>query len=67
MTAREIAQQVQITERAVQGIIRDLKEAGYLSLFRNGRRNVYTIHRDLPLRHPAQHTSTVADLLALLN
>src|SRR5438046_3020625 len=38
---RDIAARVGITERAVQRIIADLIDAGYISRTRQGRRNVY--------------------------
>lgn len=65
-TAREIAATVGITERAVQRILDDLEEAGYLSRFRDGRNNRYETHPDLPMRHPAQQGRAVHDLLTLL-
>ncbi len=66
-TAKEIAAIVGITERAVQRILDDLQEAGYLSRFRDGRNNRYDIHPSIPMRHPAQHGRAVQDLLKLLN
>ncbi|PDW03158.1 helix-turn-helix transcriptional regulator [Candidatus Viridilinea mediisalina] len=65
-TAREIAGQVGITERAVQRILRDLHDAGYVSHTRVGRSNRYAIHADRPMRHPAQHGLAVRELLDLL-
>jgi DNA-binding IclR family transcriptional regulator len=65
-TAREIASQVGITERAVQRILRDLHDGGYLSHTRDGRQNRYEIHADAPMRHPAQHGHAVRELLELL-
>ncbi len=67
LTAREIAVSVGITERAVQRILAELAEAGYLSRTRDGRNNRYEIHPDVPMRHPAQHDHTVRDLFALLD
>ena len=64
ITTRQIAQHVQVTERAVHGIVRDLKDAGYLSSLRHGRRNVYP---DQPLRHPEHSTMTIADLFAIIH
>lgn len=66
ITAREIASMVGITERAVQRIVVDLEAAGYISHSRDGRQNRYEIHRDRPLRHPAQRGYVIEDLLALL-
>lgn len=66
MTSREIAGIVGITERAVQRILDDLEETGYISRYRDGRQNRYEIHPDLPMRHPAQQGRAVRDLLELL-
>ncbi|BDG59727.1 helix-turn-helix transcriptional regulator [Caldinitratiruptor microaerophilus] len=66
LTAREIAATVGITERAVQRILDDLEEAGYISRFRDGRRNRYEVHPELPMRHPAQRGRAVKELLNLL-
>ncbi|POB11229.1 winged helix-turn-helix domain-containing protein [Sulfobacillus sp. hq2] len=67
LTAREIAEIVGITERAVQRILEDLESAGYISRFRDGRNNRYEIHPELPMRHPAQQGRAVKDLLELLS
>lgn len=63
---RDISERVGITERAVQSIIADLEADGYLERTRVGRRNRYTIHADLPMRHPVESGHTVAELLAIL-
>ncbi|AWN22953.1 ArsR family transcriptional regulator [Deinococcus irradiatisoli] len=65
-TLREVAQQVGITERAVQRIVSDLELAGVVKRERDGRRNRYLINGDLPLRHPVEAHRHVRDLLALL-
>lgn len=65
-TAREIAATVGITERAVQRLLRDLEEAGYISHIREGRHNYYGIHPERPMRHPAQQGHVVSELLTLL-
>jgi predicted ArsR family transcriptional regulator len=62
---RDIAARCRLTERAVQRIIVDLEEGGYLTHTRQGRANVYRVAPDTVLRHPAD-TGTVADLLSLL-
>ncbi len=63
---RDIALAVGITERAVQVIIVDLEQAGYLTRSRVGRRNHYRLHGDLPLRHPLERMHEVGELLAVL-
>ena len=59
------AEQVGITERAVQSIVGDLEESGALTRIREGRRNRYEIHDDIPLRHPLESPATIHDLLTL--
>jgi DNA-binding IclR family transcriptional regulator len=63
---RDIAARCRLTERAVQKIISDLEQDGYLTHTREGRTNTYRIEPDTPLRHPAEASLTVAELLALL-
>lgn len=63
---RDIAAAVGITERAVQTILGDLEEAGYLGRERVGRRNHYEVHQGLPLRHPLEDDHSVGELLAVL-
>jgi predicted transcriptional regulator len=62
---RDVAEQVGITERAVQHIVRDLVDAGVVERTRDGRRNRYSFHPELPLRHPVEAHRRVADLVAL--
>ena len=64
---RDVAAAVGITERAVQRIVADLENAGYLTLSRVGRRNQYALHAERPLRHPSQRHHQVGELLTLLN
>jgi MarR family len=63
---RDVAERVRITERAVQRIVADLEEGGYLSRVREGRRNRYEIHGDRPLRHPVVLQKEVSVLLNVL-
>ncbi|UQU61863.1 winged helix-turn-helix domain-containing protein [Couchioplanes caeruleus] len=63
---RDLAAQVGITERAAQRIVADLVEAGYLTSTRDGRRNRYELHRELPLRHPLEREHQIGDILAVL-
>jgi len=62
---RDVATRVGITERAVQRIVTDLEAAGYLTVSKEGRRNRYQIHPELPLRHPIEHHRMVQALLDL--
>jgi len=63
---RDAAQLVGITERAVQRIVADLEEAGYLERTRQGRRNRYEVRTDLPLRHPIERHERVSSLITLV-
>lgn len=66
VTMRAIAEQVGITERAVQRIVGELVEGGYLTRSREGRRNSYTINSERPLRHPLEQGTRLDALLGLL-
>ncbi|MCX4404104.1 winged helix-turn-helix domain-containing protein [Streptomyces sp. NBC_01764] len=64
---RDIAARCRLTERAVQKIISDLEQNGYLTHTRHGRSNRYRIEQGTILRHPADAGLTVAGLLAALD
>ncbi len=63
---RDIAARVGITERAVQTIVGDLEEAGYVLRERLGRRNRYTVVPQGRFRHPLEERVRVGDFLALV-
>jgi predicted transcriptional regulator len=63
---RDIAATVGITERTAAQIVNDLEEAGYISKIRDGRRNHYEVHAELPLRHPQHSHHTVGELIRFL-
>jgi DNA-binding MarR family transcriptional regulator len=63
---RDIAETVGITERAVQRIVADLVESGFVTRERIGRRSRYTIDRGTKMRHPAQVDHEIGELLDLL-
>jgi hypothetical protein len=63
---RDVAEEVGITERAVQRIVGDLEESGYLTREREGRRNHYVVRTDLPLRHPIERHQRVSALVDLV-
>lgn len=60
---RDLAVRVGITERATHRIIAELREAGYLTHYRDGRRNRYTVNGELPMRHSVEGHCVVLDLL----
>jgi len=63
---RDLSAAAGITERAVQLIVADLVEAGYISRHRVGRRNRYSVNRDKAFRHPAQDGLRIGPFLDLL-
>jgi predicted ArsR family transcriptional regulator len=63
---RDVAEMVGITERAVQRIVADLVEGGFLQRQRVGRRSRYVINGDIEMRHPAQAGHDIGELLSLL-
>jgi DNA-binding MarR family transcriptional regulator len=63
---REIAEQVGITERAVQRIVTDLERDQYIEREKIGRRNRYRVHPELPLRHPLEAHRKIAALITLV-
>ena len=67
LTARELGVRIGITERAIQVILADLTEGGYLKKTKQGRRNLYTINRKGRLRHPLEAHHTVGELIAALD
>ncbi|MFI9551740.1 helix-turn-helix transcriptional regulator [Nonomuraea endophytica] len=62
---REIAFTIGITERAVQGIVTDLEQAGYLTRDRVGRRNRYELNLDQGFRYPTEAHAPVRALIEL--
>jgi predicted ArsR family transcriptional regulator len=64
--AREIAEQVGITERATQGILADLIADGYVTRTKVGRRNHYKINSRGHLRHPVLRDLSVGPLIDVL-
>lgn len=66
LRTRDVAELVGITERSAQAIIGDLVDAGYVTRTKEGRRNRYEVHGDVPLRHPLERDHTVGELLVTL-
>ena len=64
-TAREIGDDVGITERTAHKIINDLKADGYVVKTKVGRQNEYQIHPDMPMKDGTSDTS-VGELLSML-
>lgn len=63
---RDLADEVGITQRAVQRILAELVAEGALKVQKQGRRNSYQIVRRTRLRHPLESRHNIGELLALL-
>jgi|JI10StandDraft_1071094.scaffolds.fasta_scaffold306086_2 DNA-binding MarR family transcriptional regulator len=64
---RDIADQVGITDRAVQRILTELEDGEVLLRERRGRRTHYAISSGAHLRHPLEAHRRVLDLVALID
>jgi DNA-binding Lrp family transcriptional regulator len=63
---RDIAERLNVTERATQRIVAELARAGYIQRQREGRRNRYSIRSDLPLGLPLQRDVEIGALVTIL-
>jgi DNA-binding IscR family transcriptional regulator len=59
----ELAKLIGVTERHISSVLNDLREAGYLEITKEGRKNKYRLLIDMPLRHNAESYKTLQDLL----
>ena len=66
LVLREVALRVGITERAVQRIVVDLEESGFLQRKRVGRQNQYKVLKTQALRHPIEAHRSIGDLLSMI-
>ena len=62
-TAREIGDDVGVTERTAHKIITDLAEEGYITITKVGVNNTYTIHHALQIK---SSDASVGELLIML-
>ncbi len=67
LVLRQVAIEVGITERAVQRIILDLEEGGFIQREKVGRQNRYKVLTNQSLRHPIEAHRKIGDLLKLIN
>jgi hypothetical protein len=63
---RDLSVRAGLTERAVQLIVADLEEAGYITRHRVGRRNRYVVNSSNGFRHPSQGGLPIGPFLDLL-
>jgi DNA-binding IclR family transcriptional regulator len=65
-TTQETAQRAGLSIRSVQQIITDLEKGGYIGRYREGRRNRYVIHPEIPMRHRLERDHAIGDILEAL-
>lgn len=59
----ELADLVGIQERTAHRIIHELSDAGYVSVTKVGRNNVYEIDLNHPLRHPLESDHDIREII----
>ena len=65
-TNQRMAFDTGLSIRAITNIIVDLRQGGYLSWVKEGRRNSYTVHLDQPMRCGLEKGYRVGDVLAAI-
>jgi DNA-binding transcriptional ArsR family regulator len=66
MRVRDMAERLHLSERGVALILRDLRESGYVTSRREGRRVFYSVVHEKPFRTDLLGHHTVGQLLGLL-
>lgn len=59
----DLADLVGIQERTAHRIIHELSDAGYVSVNKVGRKNVYEIDLNHPLRHPLESDHDIREII----
>jgi DNA-binding transcriptional regulator PaaX len=62
---RDLVDLIGITERSVRAIVMELRDSGYITIIKRGRRNEYSINEEMNFRHPAEATHQVTELLKI--
>ncbi len=63
---REVAARIGITERAVQRIIHELEQDGFIVREKVGRQNYYQVRGEKNLRHPIEENCSIQELLNVM-
>ena len=63
---RDIAERLDITERAAHRIVSGLVESGYVERTRTGRRNSYEVHTELLVKLPLERDVQLGELLGVI-
>ena len=62
-TVEQMANGLRMTERAVWGVVRELRRDNMLILEKDGRRHRYSVNLDAPLLHPTIRGLTLRPVL----
>lgn len=62
---RDIAASLGVTERTAYSIVADLTQAGYVAKEKEGRRNVYHVQTQRPLRDSVGRQRAIGEILEL--
>ena len=60
-TIRRVADELDLAERTVVGVLGDLREEGYLLVRRQGRHNVYRANTERPMKRPEHSGYTMRE------
>ena len=63
---RDVALEVGITERAVQRIVADLEQCGFLTIQKVSRNNSYKVNSKATMRHPLEKDICIGEFLRFL-
>ncbi len=66
MTIREMAINIGITERAVQRILVELQDEGYLKVSKSGRQNVYSVALEKYFRHSIESSCQLKSIINVI-
>jgi predicted transcriptional regulator len=66
LRVREMAERLGLSERGIAMILRDLRSSGCVTSRREGRRSLYTVVHDKPLRGDDLQHRTVGEFLRRL-
>jgi DNA-binding MarR family transcriptional regulator len=64
---KDISSEIGITERSAQTILNELAEAGYVTKFKEGRRNSYRVNTKGKFRHPSEKNKSIGLLLDIFS
>ncbi|MCH8089840.1 MAG: helix-turn-helix transcriptional regulator [Chloroflexi bacterium] len=62
-TIRTTADELELAERTVVGVLQDLRREGYLLVRKKGRHNIYRVNPDGPMKRPEHKGYTMREFL----